>query len=105
VGGTSTSGSASTRWGRSSTGWCSASSGRSGAPFLTFTDYMRAPIRLSSIMEIPAFHVMTHDSIGLGEDGPTHQPIEQLASLRARFPDSGCSVQGMPTRSPSATGW
>jgi len=54
-----------------------------GSTFLTFTDYMRAPIRLSSIMEIPAFHVMTHDSIGLGEDGPTHQPIEQLASLRA----------------------
>jgi transketolase len=44
---------------------------------------MRAPIRLSSLMEIPAFHVMTHDSIGLGEDGPTHQPIEQIASLRA----------------------
>jgi transketolase len=54
-----------------------------GSTFLTFTDYMRAPIRLSSIMEIPAFHVMTHDSIGLGEDGPTHQPIEHLASLRA----------------------
>ena len=54
-----------------------------GSTFLTFTDYMRAPIRLSSLMEIPAFHVMTHDSIGLGEDGPTHQPIEQIASLRA----------------------
>jgi transketolase len=54
-----------------------------GSTFLTFTDYMRAPIRLSALMEIPAFHVMTHDSIGLGEDGPTHQPIEQLASLRA----------------------
>ena len=53
-----------------------------GSTFLTFTDYMRAPIRLSSLMEIPVFHVMTHDSIGLGEDGPTHQPIEQLASLR-----------------------
>jgi transketolase len=54
-----------------------------GSTFLTFTDYMRAPIRLSSLMEIPVFHVMTHDSIGLGEDGPTHQPIEHLASLRA----------------------
>ncbi|HUM13739.1 MAG TPA: transketolase [Myxococcaceae bacterium] len=54
-----------------------------GSTFLTFTDYMRAPIRLSAIMEIPAFHVMTHDSIGLGEDGPTHQPIEHLPSLRA----------------------
>jgi transketolase len=54
-----------------------------GSTFLTFVDYMRAPVRLASIMEIPSFHVMTHDSIGLGEDGPTHQPIEQLASLRA----------------------
>ena len=54
-----------------------------GSTFLTFTDYMRAPIRLSALMEIPVFHVMTHDSIGLGEDGPTHQPIEQIASLRA----------------------
>ena len=54
-----------------------------GSTFLTFTDYARTPIRLSSLMEIPAFHVMTHDSIGLGEDGPTHQPIEHLASLRA----------------------
>ena len=54
-----------------------------GSTFLTFTDYMRAPIRLSALMEIPVFHVMTHDSIGLGEDGPTHQPIEQVASLRA----------------------
>ena len=54
-----------------------------GSTFLTFDDYMRATVRLASIMEIPTFHVMTHDSIGLGEDGPTHQPIEQLASLRA----------------------
>ena len=54
-----------------------------GSTFLTFVDYMRATVRLASIMEIPTFHVMTHDSIGLGEDGPTHQPIEQLASLRA----------------------
>ena len=44
---------------------------------------MRTPIRLSSLMEIPSLWVMTHDSIGLGEDGPTHQPIEQLAALRA----------------------
>ncbi|MGZ5958307.1 MAG: transketolase family protein, partial [Myxococcaceae bacterium] len=54
-----------------------------GSTFLTFVDYMRAPVRLSSLMEIPTFHVMTHDSIGLGEDGPTHQPVEQIASLRA----------------------
>jgi transketolase len=54
-----------------------------GSTFLTFVDYMRATVRLASIMEIPTFHVMTHDSIGLGEDGPTHQPVEQLASLRA----------------------
>jgi transketolase len=54
-----------------------------GATFFTFTDYMRMPIRLSALMEIPSLWVMTHDSIGLGEDGPTHQPIEQLAALRA----------------------
>jgi transketolase len=50
--------------------------------FLIFSDYMKPPIRLSSIMEVPVIYVFTHDSIGLGEDGPTHQPIEQLASLR-----------------------
>ena len=54
-----------------------------GSGFLIFSDYMRAPIRLSAIMELPVIYVFTHDSIGVGEDGPTHQPIEQLASLRA----------------------
>jgi transketolase len=54
-----------------------------GSGFLIFSDYMRAPIRLSAIMEIPTIYIFTHDSIGVGEDGPTHQPIEQLASLRA----------------------
>jgi transketolase len=54
-----------------------------GATFFNFTDYMRPSMRLAALMEIPAIYVMTHDSIGLGEDGPTHQPIEQLASLRA----------------------
>jgi transketolase len=54
-----------------------------GATFLTFSDYMRPAIRLAALMEIPVFHVFTHDSIGLGEDGPTHQPIEQLVALRA----------------------
>jgi transketolase len=51
--------------------------------FLTFSDYARGAIRLSALMEIPVLHIFTHDSIGLGEDGPTHQPVEQLASLRA----------------------
>jgi transketolase len=51
--------------------------------YLTFSDYARPAIRLSALMELPVIHVFTHDSIGLGEDGPTHQPIEQLASLRA----------------------
>jgi transketolase len=51
--------------------------------YLTFSDYARPGIRLSALMEIPVIHLFTHDSIGLGEDGPTHQPIEQLASLRA----------------------
>jgi transketolase len=54
-----------------------------GAGFLIFSDYGRAPLRLASIMEVPTIHVFTHDSIGVGEDGPTHQPIEHLASLRA----------------------
>jgi len=54
-----------------------------GATFLIFSDYMRPPIRLAALMKLPVFHVFTHDSIGLGEDGPTHQPIEQLAGLRA----------------------
>jgi transketolase len=54
-----------------------------GATFFVFTDYMRAGMRLSALMEIPAIYVLTHDSIGVGEDGPTHQPIEHLAMLRA----------------------
>jgi transketolase len=51
--------------------------------YLTFSDYARPAIRLSALMELPVIHVFTHDSIGLGEDGPTHQPVEQIASLRA----------------------
>ena len=54
-----------------------------GATFLIFSDYMRAAVRLAALMELPSIFVYTHDSIGLGEDGPTHQPIEQLAGLRA----------------------
>ncbi|HEU0012672.1 MAG TPA: transketolase [Longimicrobium sp.] len=54
-----------------------------GGTFLIFSDYMRPPIRLAALMEQPTIYVFTHDSVGLGEDGPTHQPIEQLASLRA----------------------
>lgn len=53
-----------------------------GSGFLIFSDYMKAPIRLSAIMELPVIYIFTHDSIGVGEDGPTHQPIEQLLSLR-----------------------
>ena len=54
-----------------------------GATFLIFSDYMRPAIRLAAIMQVPALFVFTHDSIGLGEDGTTHQPVEQLISLRA----------------------
>ncbi|PXY19135.1 transketolase [Prauserella muralis] len=54
-----------------------------GATFLIFSDYMRPAVRLAALMKAPVVYVWTHDSIGLGEDGPTHQPIEQLASLRA----------------------
>jgi transketolase len=54
-----------------------------GSTFLIFSDYMKPPIRLSALMELPAIYVFTHDSIGVGEDGPTHQPVEQLIALRA----------------------
>jgi transketolase len=54
-----------------------------GATFMVFTDYCRPAIRLAALMNQPAIYVMTHDSIGLGEDGPTHQPVEHLAALRA----------------------
>jgi transketolase len=54
-----------------------------GGTFMVFTDYARAAMRLSSLMGLPVTYVMTHDSIGLGEDGPTHQPVEHLAMLRA----------------------
>ncbi len=54
-----------------------------GGTFLTFSDYMRGAVRLAAIMQLPVTYVWTHDSIGLGEDGPTHQPIEHLAALRA----------------------
>lgn len=54
-----------------------------GSTFFVFSDYMKAAIRISAIMEIPAIWIFTHDSIGVGEDGPTHQPIEHLAALRA----------------------
>jgi transketolase len=53
------------------------------ATFLSFADYLRPALRLAALMELPVIHVFTHDSIALGEDGPTHQPVEQLASLRA----------------------
>src|SRR2546425_424892 len=54
-----------------------------GSTFLIFSDYMRPPIRLAALSDLPVIYVFSHDSIGLGEDGPTHQPIEQLAALRA----------------------
>ena len=54
-----------------------------GSGFMIFSDYSRPPMRLAALMEIPVIYIFTHDSIGVGEDGPTHQPVEQLASLRA----------------------
>ena len=54
-----------------------------GATFFVFTDYMRPPIRLAAMMELPSLFVFTHDSIGVGEDGPTHEPVEHLAALRS----------------------
>ena len=57
---------------------------RYGATFLVFSDYMRPAIRLAALMRLPSIFVFTHDSIGLGEDGPTHQPIEHLAACARR---------------------
>jgi transketolase len=54
-----------------------------GSGFLIFSDYMKPPIRLSALMELPVIYVFTHDSIGVGQDGPTHQPVEQLVALRS----------------------
>ena len=54
-----------------------------GGTFLIFSDYMRGAVRLAALMQLPVTYVWTHDSIGLGEDGPTHQPVEHLAALRA----------------------
>ncbi|MGV2806746.1 transketolase, partial [Clostridium perfringens] len=53
-----------------------------GGTFFVFTDYLRPAVRLAAIMKLPVTYVLTHDSIAVGEDGPTHEPIEQLASLR-----------------------
>ena len=69
-----------------------------GATFLIFSEYMRPPIRLASLMGIKTIYVYTHDSIGVGEDGPTHQPVEQLAALRA-IPGLTVIRPAMPTRS------
>lgn len=78
-------------WGVREHTMCASSSGMAlhggvrpfAATFFVFTDYARPAIRLAALMKLPVVYVMTHDSIGLGEDGPTHQPIEHLASLRA----------------------
>ena len=86
-----------------------------GSGFLIFSDYMKPPIRLAAIMELPVVYVFTHDSIGVGEDGPTHQPVEQLvgaardpgpdrASARAtrtRWPRPGASRSGSSTSRPA----
>jgi transketolase len=64
-----------------------------GSTFFNFLDYMKPAVRLAALMEIPVVHVYTHDSIGLGEDGPTHQPVEQLATLRAQ-PNTYCVRPG-----------
>jgi transketolase len=69
--------------GAATNGMCLSGLRSFAATFFNFSDYMRASMRLAALMEIPVLFIFTHDSIGLGEDGPTHQPIEQLASFRA----------------------
>ena len=71
-----------------------------GATFLIFSDYMRPPIRLAAMMKLHVIYVFTHDSIALGQDGSTHQPVEQLAAC-ARFQALQSSVRVMPMRPPS----
>src|SRR4029450_6686755 len=83
AGRTSTSASVSMRWLRLSTGSRCPSSALMGQASSFFSDYARPAIRLSSLMELPTIFVFTHDAMGDGEDGPTHQPVEHLASLRA----------------------
>ncbi len=79
-----TSASASTPWARSLNGIALHGNTRVyGGTFLIFSDYMRGAVRLAALMKLPVTYVWTHDSIGLGEDGPTHQPVEHLAALRA----------------------
>ena len=78
-----TSASASTPWRPSSTDSRCRSSGRLARRFFVFSDYARPAMRLSALMELPAIFIFTHDAMGDGEDGPTHQPVEHLASLRA----------------------
>ncbi|MEX1656505.1 transketolase [Streptomyces pseudovenezuelae] len=73
-----------------------------GGTFLVFSDYMRNAVRLSALMQLPVTYVWTHDSIGLGEDGPTHQPVEHLASLRA-IP--GLNVVRPADANETATAW
>ena len=73
-----------------------------GGTFLVFADYMKGAVRLASVMEQPVVYVFTHDSIGLGEDGPTHQPVEQLASLRAT---PGLVVYRPADANETAAGW
>jgi transketolase len=72
-----------------------------GGTFLVFSDYCRPSIRLAALMGMRVIHVMTHDSIGLGEDGPTHQPVEHLAMLRA-IPNLLCSAPPMRWKPPNA---
>jgi transketolase len=73
-----------------------------GSTFFNFLDYMKPAVRIASLMEVPTIQVFTHDSIGLGEDGPTHQPVEQLATLRAQ-PNIYCVRPGDPNE--TALAW
>ena len=83
--------------GRSATAWPCAACGPTAATFFVFTDYMRPSMRLAAIMGLPVIYIFTHDSIGVGEDGPTHQPVEHLAALRA-IPEPGRAAAGRRQR-------
>ena len=75
-----------------------------GGTFFVFSDYMRGAVRLAALSQAKVIYFWTHDSVGLGQDGPTHQPVEQLAAMRA-MPDFGSSARPTPTSRRTPCGW
>ena len=100
AGATSTSASASTPWPPICNGMALCGLRAYGATFFVFTDYLRPSMRLAAMMKLPVLYIFTHDSIGVGEDGPTHQPVEHLAALAGDSRAWWCSARPTPTKWP-----